>query len=70
MKQVTVFVKVGRADPQPLATFPDDNKCDVRCDAIQHNKMAELLRSGVDPARIEFTRETTDAPNGDKKGRK
>ena len=51
MKQATLFCKVGRADPQPLATGTD-----AELDAVQSNKTTELLAGGVALTRVEFSR--------------
>jgi hypothetical protein len=48
----TLFVKVGRADPQPVGTFADD----IAADGAQAAKSEELRRSGVAPERVTFSR--------------
>jgi hypothetical protein len=59
MKEVTVFCRVGRANPQPLASFNADHpNVKAACDAVESNKFAELLRSGVAADRVKFSRET------------
>jgi len=58
MKQVTVFCKVGRADPQPLASFDAAHpNVEAACAAVESRKFAELLQSGVAPDRIVFSRD-------------
>lgn len=52
-KETTLFCKVGRAVAQPLASSTDG----ATLDAVQQKKTAELLQSGVDLSRVEFTRE-------------
>jgi hypothetical protein len=46
----TLYCKVGRAAPFPLVTGSD-----AEISAVQQNKTADLLRSGVDLSRVEFT---------------
>lgn len=60
MSSVTLKVKVGRAEAQPLHTAEgsDVSALNRECDAIELNKRAELLRSGVAPDRIVFERDT------------
>lgn len=64
MKHITIFCKVGRADPQALASFDyaDKENADKACDAIQGAKVFQLLNSGVAMNRVEFTREIVDVP--------
>lgn len=59
-----LFVKVGRADPHCIGTFPDD----VSADHAQAVKAADLERSGVARDRVKFTR--ADAGAAPKKGKK
>lgn len=52
MKEITLYCKVGRAAAQPLASSENS----AVLDAVQANKASELLREGVDPARVVFER--------------
>lgn len=69
MKQITIFCKVGRADPQALATFDyaDKESADQACNAIQGSKTHELLASGVALNRVEFSREVVDVKDPEEK---
>jgi hypothetical protein len=55
---INLFCKVGRAEKQPIGTFEDSEYGNMCCDAVQQKKIAELLASGVNLNRVEFTRET------------
>lgn len=68
MKQVTLYVKVGRAAPQGLATFDmkDQKKAEQSCDAVQGSKTQELLASGVAFDRFSFSREVVEIADGGK----
>lgn len=58
-----LFVKVGRAEPHCIGTFPDD----VAADGAQAAKSADLERSGVARDRVVFTR--ADVKGAPKKGK-
>jgi hypothetical protein len=58
MKEITLFVQVGRAQPQPFCSASGDDADDVLA-AQQAAKFASLTSGGVDPARIVFSRKVS-----------
>ena len=61
MRHTNLFVKVGRANPKPVCTVSQDSPThDLQLDVQERRKFSELLDSGVDPERVEFSRESVD----------
>lgn len=61
MRHTNLFVKVGRANPKPVCTVSQDSPShDLQLDVQERRKFSELLDSGVDPERVEFSRESVD----------
>lgn len=63
---VNLFVKVGRADPQCVGTFADEESAS----AARVAKSAELLREGHAPERVSFYKESATVAVKAKKGSK
>ena len=66
-KQTTLFLHVGRADPRPLVTVPDENADQAQIfGAHKQVQYHHAITSGVDLARVSFSTETTEIPDAPK----
>lgn len=64
MKEVTLFVRVGRAEKRPVCS----SVFSAVLDAQEQRTLTDLINGGNDPARIEFSRE--DVEGSAAKGKK
>lgn len=63
MKQTTLFVSVGRADPRPLCSVVENSASyEAILTGAEHQERLSLLNGGTAADRIAFTREDTELP--------
>lgn len=61
MKHTNLYVKVGRAQPQPLCTVDQEHpNHDLLIDQAKRRSLDSLCAGGVDSARVEFVEESVD----------